>query len=86
MVAPRAAFGAIYSLWFGFGAACSRAASKLATRASSDSWLLDVPNKFEVQDNWSNLEAESDPRLHNLKSDPTQVLTGPRKTFVFESF
>ena len=33
-----------------------------------------------------NLEAESDPRLRNLKSDSTQVFAGPRKTFAFESF
>ena len=47
-------------------------------------WTFWTGSRFETDG--LNLEAESDPRLHNLKSDSTQVFAGPRKTFVFESF
>ena len=45
--------------------------------------LLNVLNGFQFATDKLNLEAESDPGLHNLKSDSTQVFAGPRKTFCF---
>ena len=49
-----------------------------------DRWTFWMGARFESKG--SRLEAESDPKLHNLKSDSAQVFVGPRKTFCFWKF
>ena len=86
--ALQASFDHNWSSRSDFGAFCSRAALNLATQASH--WWLTIDHsdpKFKVlRAKGLSLEAESNPKLHNLKSDSTQVFAGPRKTFCFWKF